>query len=279
VTSMDLLLLRAAAVLYFVATVVALSAITSRRALPEQLLRWTLWGGLTLHAASLVWRSATAGYLAIANFGESLSFLALLLVAAFLVIQRRLPVLALAAVVVPIAFGLTLAASALKGGVQPLPPVLHSVWLPVHVGLAILGDALLALACSASVLYLVQDRRLKAHRVRGVQQHFPSLETLDRLSHRSVVWGLVLLTLAILTGIVWAHEAWGGPHTQNWVLDPKLVFTVGAWAFYVVLLQGRMAAGWRGRFVAQLTIAGFAVIVLSFVGVNALGLGRHGGLF
>jgi ABC-type transport system involved in cytochrome c biogenesis permease subunit len=94
-----------------------------------------------------------------------------------------------------------------------------------------------------------------------------------------VVWGLVLLTLAILTGIVWAHEAWGGPRTQNWVLDPKLVFTVGAWAFYVVLLQGRMAAGWRGRFVAQLTIAGFAVIVLSLVGVNALGLGRHGGLF
>jgi ABC-type transport system involved in cytochrome c biogenesis permease subunit len=63
------------------------------------------------------------------------------------------------------------------------------------------------------------------------------------------------------------------------VLDPKLLFTVGVWGFYVVLLQGRMAAGWRGRFAAQLTIAGFAVIVLSLVGVNALGLGRHGGLF
>jgi ABC-type transport system involved in cytochrome c biogenesis permease subunit len=167
----------------------------------------------------------------------------------------------------------------LKGGVQPLPPVLHSVWLPVHVGLAILGDALLALAGSASVLYLVQDRRLKAHRVRGAEPHLPSLETLDRLSYRSVVWGLVLLTLAILTGIVWAHEAWGEPRSQTWVLDPKLWFTIGAWAVYVVLLQGRMAAGWRGRFAAQLTIAGFTVIVLSLVGVNALGLGRHGGLF
>lgn len=276
---MDLLLLRGAAALYFVATVVALSAITSRRALPERLLRWVLWVGITLHVASFVSRSATAGYLAVVNFGESLSFLGLALVAAFLVIQRRLPVLALSAVVVPLAFGLTLAATGLKGGVQPLPPVLHSVWLPVHVGLAILGDALLALAGSASVLYLVQDRRLKAHRVRGAEPHLPSLETLDRLSHHSVVWGLVLLTLAILTGIVWAHEAWGEPQSQTWVLDPKLWFTVGAWAVYVVLLQGRMAAGWRGRFAAQLTIAGFAVIVLSLVGVNVLGLGRHGGLF
>jgi cytochrome c-type biogenesis protein CcsB len=277
--AMDLVLLRGAAALYFIATVVALSAIASQRALPERLLRWVLCGGIGLHVASFVSRSATAGYLAVANFGETLSFLGLALVAAFLVIQRRLRVLALSAVVVPLAFGLTLAATGLKGGVQPLPPVLQSVWLPVHVGLAILGDALLALAGSASVLYLVQDRRLKAHRVRGIEPHLPSLETLDRLSHRSVVWGLVLLTLAILTGIVWAHEAWGEPRSQTWVLDPKLWFTIGAWAVYVVLLQGRMAAGWRGRFAAQLTIAGFTVIVLSLVGVNALGLGRHGGLF
>ena len=48
------------------------------------------------------------------------------------------------------------------------------------------------------------------------------------------------------------------------------------WILYVVLLQGRMTAGWRGRWAAQLTIAGFAVIVFSLVGVNLLGLGLHG---
>ena len=278
-SGVDLVLLRAATVLYLVATIVALSAITSRRTLSERLLRWLLYAAVGVHALALVIRSATAGYLAVINLGEALSMLALVLVGAFLFLQRRTPVLALSAVVVPIAFGLTLAASALKGGVQPLPPVLHSMWLPVHVGLAILGDALFALACSASVLYLVQDRRLKAHRVRGSEPRLPSLETLDRVSYHSVVWGLVVLTLAIVTGIVWAHEAWAEPHDQPWVLDPKLVFTLAAWAFYVVLLQGRMTAGWRGRFAAQLTIGGFAVIVISLVGVNALRLGRHGGLF
>jgi ABC-type transport system involved in cytochrome c biogenesis permease subunit len=51
------------------------------------------------------------------------------------------------------------------------------------------------------------------------------------------------------------------------------------WALYTVLLQGRMTAGWRGRWAAQLTIAGFAVIVVSLVSVNLLGLGLHGGTF
>jgi len=47
----------------------------------------------------------------------------------------------------------------------------------------------------------------------------------------------------------------------------------------VVLLQGRMIAGWRGRWAATLTIAGFAVLVLSLVGVNVLALGNHGKAF
>ena len=95
------------------------------------------------------------------------------------------------------------------------------------------------------------------------------------MSHTCLKWGLVLLTLGIVSGIVWAHEAWGG----TWTRDPKLLFTLFVWVLYVILLQGRMTAGWRGRWAAQLTIAGFAVIVISLVGVNVLGLGIHGKAF
>src|SRR5262249_50682495 len=143
------------------------------------------------------------------TFAEALSFLALLLVGIFLLVQVRRPLLALGAVVNPLAFGLTLAAAAIHGGIQPLPPALHSIWLPVHVLLAFTGDAVFALAFSASLLYLVQERRLKVHRGRGLLRHLPSLETLDRVNYACLVWGLVLLTLGIVTGIVWAHEAWG----------------------------------------------------------------------
>jgi len=146
----------------------------------------------------------------------------------------------------------------------------------VHVLLAFLGDAMFAIACSASVLYLIQERRLKAHRGRGVLRHLPSLERLDQVSHTCLKWGLILLTLGIVTGIVWAHEAWG---QGFWLSDAKVLMTLLVWALYMVLLQGRMTAGWRGRWAAQLTIAGFAVIVVSLVGVNLLGLGIHGRAF
>jgi cytochrome c-type biogenesis protein CcsB len=272
---MDLVLLRTATILYLAATVLALASIAVPNELPGRFLPRVLWFSLAVHAAAIIDRSFETGHIAVTTFAEALSFLALLLVGIFLLVQVRRPLLALGAVVNPLAFGLTLAAGAIHGGVRPLPPVLHSIWLPVHVLLAFTGDAVFALAFSASLLYLVQERRLKVHRGRGLLRHLPSLETLDRVNYTCLVWGLVLLTLGIVTGIVWAHEAWG----KFWASDPKLVFSLLVWGIYVVLLQGRMTAGWRGRWAAQLTIAGFAVLLVSLVGVNVLSLGQHGKAF
>jgi cytochrome c-type biogenesis protein CcsB len=270
---MDLIALRFAAVCYFGATVAALVGVAGRQEFSSRLLRWLLGLGVGLHALSLALQSFAAGNVPVVGLGEALSVLAVLLVAVFLLVQIRAPLRARGSVVAPLAFGLAFAAVALKGGVEPLPPALRSVWFPLHVGISLLGDAVFALAFSASVLYLIQERRLKAHRGGGVLQRLPSLETLDRVSHTCLVWGLVLLTLGVMSGIVWAHVAWSN---SPWMRDPKIAATLLVWILYVVLLQGRMTAGWRGRWAAQLTIAGFAVIVFSLVGVNLLGLGLHG---
>jgi len=240
---MELGLLRLATLLYLAATLVALVGIAVRQELPRRLLPRLLLGGLGVHAAAIIIRSVAGGHIAVTTFAEALSFLAALLVAIFLAVQARRPLVALGAVVSPLAFGL--------------------------------GDAVFALAFSASLLYLVQERRLKTHRGRGLLRHLPSLETLDRVNYACLVWGLILLTLGIVSGIMWAHEVWG----RSWSTDPKLVFSLLTWAVYVVLLQGRMTAGWRGRWAATLTIAGFAVIVLSLVSVNMLALGNHGKAF
>jgi cytochrome c-type biogenesis protein CcsB len=269
---MALIALRLAAACYFGATVAALAGVAGRSVLSSRLLRWLLGLGVVSHVAALALQFLAAG-VPVVGLGEALSVLAVLLVAVFLAVQVRAPLLALGSVVAPLAFGLAFAAVALKGGVEPLPPALRSVWFPVHVGISLLGDAVFALAFSASVLYLIQERRLKAHRGGGVLQRLPSLETLDRVSHTCLVWGLVLLTLGVMSGIVWAHVAWSN---SPWMRDPKIAATLLVWILYVVLLQGRMTAGWRGRWAAQLTIAGFAVIVFSLVGVNLLGLGLHG---
>ena len=273
---MEITLLRATALIYLLATIAALAGIALRGETPRRLLLGLVGFGLGIHVVSIAVRAMLVCALPAGSFAEGLSLLAAILVALFLALQLRAPLLALGTVVMPIAFGLVLTASVTKGGAEPLPPMLRSAWLPVHVALALLGDAVFAIACSASTLYLVQERRLKTHRGRGMRRRLPSLETLDRVAHSCLVWGLILLTLGIVTGIVWAHQAWGA---RSWISDPKLVFSLVVWALYVILLQGRMTAGWRGRRAAQLTIAGFAVLVISLVGVNVLSLGQHAGAY
>ncbi len=275
---MERLFLDGAAFLYLAATIAAWTGVAARVDAPPRLVSRFLAIGAAAHLLSIGLRSAALGDIAVATFADALSFLGVLLVIVFLVAAWRRAVAALGAVVSPLALGLTVAALVGEGraALRPLPPVLESAWFPVHVTLAFLGDALFALAASASLLYLLQERRLKLRRRAGPLRHLPSLETLDRLNHACVLWGLVLLTLGIATGIGWAHEAWG---RAAWASDPKLVFSLVVWAIYVVLLQGRMVAGWRGRRAATLTIAGFAVLLGSLVGVNVLAIGLHGKAF
>jgi cytochrome c-type biogenesis protein CcsB len=271
---MELALLRLAVGSYLAATVAALAGVAVRREVPGVLVGRFLLAGFAVQAVSMAVGAVSASRLSVTTFDEALSFLAMLLVAIFLLAQLWRPLLALGAVVSPLAFGLTVAAAAVYQPARPVPLILDSRWLPVHVALSFLGDAVFALAFSASLLYLLQERRLKARR-RGRIPDLPSLETLDRLNYTCLKWGLGLLTLGIVTGIVWAHTAW-----QDWSWsDPKLVFSLVTWGNYVVLLLGRMAVGWRGRRAATLTIAGFAVIVLSLVGVNVFALGSHGKAF
>src|SRR2546429_250164 len=142
---MELGLLRLAIALDVAGTVAALVGIAVRQDLPRTLLPRLLWAGFVAHGLSIAVRSWTAGHLAVTTFDEALSFLALLLMAVFLVVQVRRPLVALGAVVSPLAFGLTLAADAVYHGARPLAPALDSAWLPVHVVLSVLGDAVFAL--------------------------------------------------------------------------------------------------------------------------------------
>src|SRR2546428_6321543 len=172
---MELGCLRLAVALYLAGTLAALVGIAVRRDLPRTLLPRLLWAGFVAHGLSIAVRSWTAGSMAVATFDEALSFLGLLLMAVFLVVQLRRPLVALGAVVSPLAFGLTLAADAVYRGARPLPPVLDSAWLPIHVVLSVLGDAVFALAFSASLLYLVQERRRKARRAPPARRSPPAL--------------------------------------------------------------------------------------------------------
>jgi cytochrome c-type biogenesis protein CcsB len=274
---MEIPLLKITLACYVLSTVAFLLPLLSSHALPRALAPVLLCVAFVAHVGSIIARSLSAGYIAVIDSYEALSFFACLTAGVCLLAQLRSPVAILGAVVSPLCFVLTLGAFVFYTHTRDLPPSLHSIWLPVHVILAFLGNAVFGVAFSASLVYLLQERQLKGKK--GIKGHMffrrlPSLETLDNLNYLVLSWGFALLTLGILSGAVWAEYVWG----HFWLWEPRPVLSLVTWVLYALLLHYRIA-GWRGRRAATLTIVCFAVLVGSFLGVKLLFPGRHGGEF
>ncbi len=227
--------------------------------------------GFLAHTAYFLARWGAAGYFPITNLFESLGFFSWAVVLAMILLQIRLAAPVVGAIVLPIAFLFALGAFAFESAVAPLPPALQSNWLYLHTTLAFLGDAFFVIAFAGGLLYLVQERQLKRHRVGGLYHRLPSLDLLDRINYRSLTIGFPLLTLGIITGAVWAEYAWGA----YWQWDPKETWSLITWFIYAALVHARLTVGWRGRKAAYLSIAGFLAVLFTFLGVNLLLGGLH----
>ena len=233
-----------------------------------------LAAGFVFHTFSVLFHFADSGLLPVTSFGEGLSFFAWLIVGSFLVLGRSERVSAIGVVISPLASLMTAGALAFFVPSVPVPAELHSVWLPVHVTLAFLGNAVFAIAFAVSVVYLFEESRLKSRRGAWLLGRLPSLEQLDRLNYRCLVWGFPLLSLGILTGGIWAAHTWG----RFWSGELREVLSLITWLVYAGLLQFRLTAGLRGRRAATLTIVGFTLVVVSYVSISLLNLpGHHGG--
>lgn len=238
----------------------------------------TLLGtGAVLQTANLAVSGVEAGTVPVTNFAQSLAFLAWLTALAGLGLILRFRMAVIGAYIAPIVcVVLGVAAVMMKQGRMVVPESLRSAWLPVHVTMAFLGYALFVLAAAVSILYLVYERRLKAKRpLVPSEERAPSLEKLDRLNYLLLGWGFAMLSLAIVTGAIWADATWG--HFWSW--EPQESWSLVIWLLYAALLESRLTVGWRGRRAATLTIVVFTVLVGSFLGVSLVNPGKHGGSF
>ena len=270
---MEIVLLTSALVFYLLSTVGFLLALVSPQQFFGRIAPGLLLVACAAHGGAIMVRSLSVGYIAVTNPYEAVSFFTWMTSGLFLLVQWRSSLTVLGAVVSPIGFVLTLGVFVLYTQARALPPAMQSGWLPVHVTLAFLGNAVFCVAFFASLIYVFQEKRLKGKKIGGVLRHLPSLETLDKLNYRSLSWGFPLLTLGIVSGAVWARHAWG----HFWIWEPRPVLSLVSWVLYAFLLHYR-SVGWRGRRAATLTIVCFAVLLVSFLGVRFLP-GRHGGEF
>jgi cytochrome c-type biogenesis protein CcsB len=254
---------------YICATGLALGYLVNRDEMTHRLASLATLSGWACHTLGLTLLALETGRPPLGTLTEALSAAVWLAVLLEMWIERRWGLRVLGAFVLPVI--LLLGIRAMAVGPEAIGPALASVWIWVHIALALIGIAAFVLNFAGAIMYLLQERQLKARRPGTFYYRLPDLETLDRLTYRTLVLGFPFLTIAILLGALWARTAWGSVFT----FDPLAAFSFMAWIIYAAILAGRAAGGWRGRRAAYFAIAGFATLILT-LGVGIFLPGRHG---
>nr|YP_009859845.1 CcsA [Silene kiusiana]AWX05974.1 CcsA [Silene kiusiana] len=186
-----------------------------------------------------------------------------------------------------------------------LVPALQSHWLMMHVSMMVLAYAALLCGSLLSVALLIilfqkdiitlfdkrkhllnesflfskiphmnkKDNILESVSAFSVKNYYRSqlIDQLDHWSYRVISLGFILLTIGILSGAVWANEAWG----SYWNWDPKETWAFITWTVFAIYLHIRTNKIVQGTNSAIVAFIGFLIIWICYFGVNLLGIGLH----
>jgi len=228
--------------------------------------RPTLAAAALLHLTHFFIVSANARTCPVDGIHEATSLTALLATTIFLFVSRVKKLGVIGAFVAPQALAAILAAR-FVGAPDPAPAVRTTV-LPLHVTSILLASALFAIASALAATYLLQEKQLKKKKTGGLLHRRPALDVLDRASHRFLLAGFPLLTIGILTGLLWIGHASTGKLAMV-----RQVLAYTAWILFAIVLLMRTAGGWRGRRAAWGTIVGFGCAFLVYLVYLARGVG------
>jgi cytochrome c-type biogenesis protein CcsB len=155
---------------------------------------------------------------------------------------------------------------------SPLVPSLQSNWLMMHVSMMMFSYSILILGSLLSILMLVLIKTKNNNSsLNSLVTNKNLLINLDNWSYRTIGLGFPLLTIGIISGAVWANEAWG----SYWSWDPKETWALITWLIFAAYIHARLSKGWSGEKVAILGSCGFFVVWICYLGTNFLGQGLH----
>ena len=233
---------------------------------------------------------------------ESSLFLTWILLTLYLYIQTKTKNKLLGPIILPIMLFISefanLTISPELKQLNPLVPALQSNWLLMHVSMMILSYGTLILGSLLCILFLIISRYNEINFTTLPNTSLPFynillnyydtnllspsidisklgklklLESLDTWSYRIIGLGFPFLTIGIISGGVWANEAWG----SYWSWDPKETWALITWLVFATYLHARLTKGWEGKKTAILGSLGFLIIWICYLGVNFLGKGLH----
>lgn len=254
----------ATALVYLVAGLVAGAAYAGRAPRLGRVALVLLAAGAVLHGLAFVGLHLRQPVPSLTTLPAALSLMAWLGVLFFLWLGRRARLAPLVLLVAPAAFLATFFAARRLPQAESVGTIGGS-WPHAHVLLASAGLALLAVASFAGAMFLVEHRALKSKRSTGALR-LPSLEALDRVNVIALAVGFPLLTLGVITGMMWVQgtsgRIWTGTAHQTW--------TALAWFVYALLVAARFGRGQGSREAALAAVGGFVILLFAVVGVGLL---------
>ena len=257
---MTLLWLRFAVLLYGIAALAVLPAALYERPRWRHIAVPATIAAIFFHFVSLAETLNAAHHRLPVETHELQSFLALLLALAFLTVYARYRSVSLGIFVLPIVFLLATLA-AFRPGEETFSTPIRNGWIFLHIVLLLAAYAALVVSLLASLLYLLQERRLKRKpsNRRWLATLDTPLETIDQIALKSLLFGLPCMTAGLLIGSVIAQADYGAKYFS----DPKILLTFGLWIAYVAMIFIRRLSGLRGR--RAVYLSSFVILVVLFV--------------
>jgi ABC-type transport system involved in cytochrome c biogenesis permease subunit len=226
--------------------------------------------GLFLHYLALLEKSGWGNRVPYDDLYGSLSLFAWLLAATYLGLEVFHRERAVGALLMPVVF-IVFVLSVIWTPAVPVQEPPKGALSALHITLNVLGYSAFALSCVLSLIYLIQNRLLRHHRLRSLVWRLPPLEMLERMSRSSVAIGMVSLIFGVAFGIFLFDRQ----HGTYWNGDPKVIITLVIFAVYAGYLWLGRSAAWRGARASALCVANFVVVLFSYSIVNLYLSGFH----
>lgn len=210
------------------------------------------------------------GHQIVGGLSKSLFFFSWFIIFVYLMSRMKFRVPVLGTFIFPLAFIGSVPSLILPEGIVQQDPTLNNPWILVHIILIFLGEAFFTIAFISGLLYLFEEGRIKKKQVGRSLRKLPSLTTLDKIAHFSLMTGFPLVTLGLAIGLFLANQIWG----TNWNWGTKETWSLVTWLIYAILINGRVASDWKGRKSALVSVLGFFIILFTLV-IGYLVPGQH----
>ena len=249
-------------VLFFTAVILEFCGMLFRKDKVTGIAWWLFLAGSACLSAYLIARGITAGRIPLANQFEFATAFAWGVAVMLIVLQKRTQAESIRAAAMPMAFLILSYAALPPREITELMPALKSAWFGLHIGSAVFAYASFVLAGCAGVRYLTLSRKEGSDN---------QLMQIDFLCYRLVALGFLLLTVVILSGAIWAEQAW----SAFWTWDPKETWALITWILYAIYLHLRLRKKLSSKVMAWIVVIAVPVVLFTFVGVNTLLPGLH----